>query len=104
MRSLIKTRVHEDPKLEADRVVRELSKIAFGNMADFVTLDSNGDIAEIDFEKAREVGATVSVVSRKVGRGKNAGTVVTTTIKMPDKVRALIQLGKHIGLFPRRWT
>ena len=99
MRSLVKTRVHEDPKMEADRVVRELAKIAFANMADFATFDSNGEILDIDFEKAREVGATVSVVSRKVGRGKNAGTVVTTTIEMPDKVRALIQLGKHLGLF-----
>ena len=73
MPSRAKTRGHEDPKLEADRVVRELSKIAFGNMADFVTLDSNGDIAEIDFEKAREVGAMSGwLVARSVG-GKMQG-------------------------------
>ncbi len=104
MPSRAKTRVHEDPKMEADRVIRELVKIAFANMADFVTLGSHGEIIDIDFEKAREVGATVSVVTSKVGRGKNARTVETTTIKMPDKVKALIQLGKHIGLFPHRRT
>ena len=99
MPSRAKTRVHEDPEMEAKRVMRELAKIAFSSMADFATFGSRGEITDIDFEKAREVGATVSVVTRKVGRGKNARTVVTTEIEMPDKFKALVELGKHFGLF-----
>src|SRR6476620_1084342 len=99
MPSRAKTRVHEDPEMEAKRVLRELAKIAFSSMTDFATFGRRGEIIDIDFEKAREVGATVSVVTRKVGRGKNARTVVTTEIKMPDRVKALIELGKRLGLF-----
>jgi len=99
MRTRTKTRVHEDPDMEAIRIMRELAKVAFSNMADFATFGISGEIIEIDFDKAREVGAVVSDVTRKVGRGKKAGTVRTTTITMPDKCKALIQLGRHLGLF-----
>ena len=90
-----------DPRIEADRVVRDLAKVAFGNMADFVQFDKNG-IVSIDYDKAREAGAIVSVVTRKVGRGKNARTVRSTKIQLPYKLRALVLLGKHLGLLKTR--
>ena len=101
MRTMIKTRVHDDPDMEAMRIMRELAKIAFSSMTDFATFGSSGEIIKIDFDKAREIGAVVSNVTRKVGRGKKAKITRTTTITMPDKCRALIELGKRMGLFKK---
>jgi Terminase small subunit len=92
----------EDPQVAADRVVEDLVKIAFANISDFARIDVDGNVHIFDYDKAREVGAKVSVTTRKVGRGKNAREVVTTRIRMPDKFRALVKLGEHIGLFPTR--
>jgi phage terminase small subunit len=94
----MKTRVWADPKMEADRVVRDLAKVAFANIADFVQFEGNR-IIEVDHVKARDVGAKVKIVTRKVGRGKNMRTVRETDIQLPNKLAALIQLGKHLGLF-----
>jgi hypothetical protein len=92
-------RVWADPRMEADRVVQDLAKIAFANICDFARFEDDGRVHIFDYDKAREVGAKVSVVTRKVGRGKNATEVRETKIIMPDKLRALIQLDKHLGLF-----
>jgi phage terminase small subunit len=93
-----------EPSIDADRVMQDLAKIAFANMADFARFGDDGQIHIFDYEKAREVGAKVSVVTRTVGRGKNAREVRRTSIKMPNKVRALILLGKRLGLFKTRRT
>jgi hypothetical protein len=74
--------------------VQDLAKIAFGNVLDFARFDADGGVHIFDWDKAREVGAQVSVVTREVGRGKNAREVRTTRIKMPDKVLALMKLIK----------
>jgi hypothetical protein len=90
-----------DPRAEADRVVQDLAKIAFANILDFAQF-RDGRVVSIDHAKAREVGAKVKIVTRKVGRGKNARLVEETDIKLPDKLGALIRLGKHLGLFETR--
>ena len=56
----MKTRVWADPKMEADRVVRDLAKVAFANIADFVQFEGNR-IIEVDHVKARDVGAKVKI-------------------------------------------
>ena len=48
-----------------------------------------------DWEKARDIGAKVSVTTRKVGRGKNAREVRVTKIRMPNKFPALLKLYDH---------
>jgi hypothetical protein len=87
-----------DPKIEADRVVQDLAKIAFASISDFAQF-RDGGVIDIDHVKAREAGAKVTIVTRKVGRGKNARTVRETTIHLPKKLQALMRLGKHLGLF-----
>jgi hypothetical protein len=90
-----------DPRAEADKVVQALAKIAFANILDFAQF-RDGRVVSIDHAKAREVGAKVKIVTRKVGRGKNARLVEETDIQLPDKLGALIKLGKHLGLFETR--
>jgi hypothetical protein len=98
------TRLHEDPEKESIETINKLKKIAFCRMNDIATFNSSGDITEIDFEKAAEIGAVVSDVTRKVGRGQKAKMVRTVSITMPDTFNALMQLGVYLGLFepPKR--
>jgi uncharacterized Fe-S cluster-containing radical SAM superfamily protein len=79
----------------SEEEIQELSKIAFANMADFARFEANGRVHIFDQDKAREIGAKVSVTTRTVGRGKNAREVRTTKITMPDKFRALMKLYDH---------
>jgi hypothetical protein len=83
-----------------DDELQDLAKKAFANIFDFARVDSSGRRLEVfDLQKAADVGAVVSVRTRKIGRGKNAREVRATTITMPNKVKALEKLGKHMGLF-----
>jgi hypothetical protein len=99
MATKTKSQDRTKPIIDADSSVEDLARIAFANILDFTQFGDGGQIQKIDFVKAREVGATVSVVTRKVGRGKNARQVQRTSIKMPNKFRALMLLGKCLGLF-----
>ena len=93
------SRSTEEAQAEADRVLQDLAKVAFSNILDFARFEPNGRVHIFDWDKAREIGAKVSVSTRMVGRGKNAREVRTTTIRMPDKYPALIKLGERLGLF-----
>ena len=92
----------EDSDAAADETVQDLARIAFANMHDFARFEADGSVHIFDWDKAREVGAQVSVVTRKIGRGKNAREVRRTRIKMPDKFPALIKLLKHLSPPPRK--
>ena len=87
----------EARRAAADRVLEDLEKRAFANIADIVRVDA-GDYY-IDFEKAREVDAVASRSIRRVGRGENAKESNELRVKLPNKFRALILLGRHLGLF-----
>jgi hypothetical protein len=80
----------------SEEAIEKLSKIAFCNMHDFARFEPNGSVHIFDWEKAHEIGAKVSVTTRRVGRGKNAREVRTTTIRMPaNKLKALLKLYDH---------
>jgi phage terminase small subunit len=42
-----------------------------------------------------------TVADFKTGRGEDARQVRRVRVKMHDKIRALIALGKHLGLFKK---
>jgi phage terminase small subunit len=77
--------------INADRVIREIAKIAFVNAGEIVDLDtallmdkiSDDDMAAIQSVKVKTFGA--DGVEREV--------------KLADKLKALELLGKHLGLF-----
>ena len=91
-----------EPTVAAHQKVQNLARIAFANMLDFARFNKDGRINIFDHDKARELGAIVSVVTRKIGRGKNAREVRQTRIKMPNKVPALIKLLKLLTPPPRK--
>ncbi len=78
-----------EPSVAADRVVQDLARIAFANMFDFARFQDDGRLHIFDYDKPRDVGAKVSVVTRKVGRGKSAREVRRTKIKMPNNTSGI---------------
>lgn len=77
--------------VNADRVVRELAKIAFVNAADVINAKDatlRNDASEDD---------TAAIQSVKVKTFGDDG--LEREIKMADKLKALELLGKHLGMF-----
>ena len=77
--------------VNADRVVRELAKIAFVNAADVINAEDatlRNDACEDD---------TAAIQSVKVKTFGEDG--LEREIKMADKLKALELLGKHLGMF-----
>jgi hypothetical protein len=91
----------QESDLAFDERIERLSKVAFGNILDFARFEADGSVQIFDWNKAEEVGAKVSVVTRTRGRGRNAREVRITKIRMPDKVKALCKLLDHL-LSPSR--
>lgn len=98
----VATDVAETLKISAQHVFDELVKIGFANMNDFMRITHDGDPA-IDLSAlTRDQAAalqSVTVEDFKDGRGDDARDVRKITIKLHDKRAALVDLGKHFGLF-----
>jgi phage terminase small subunit len=75
-------------EITLDRVLKELAKIGFANMADYI--DKLEDLENLD----RDLMAAVSEVIVE-----DVGGVKRTRVKLLDKRAALVDLGKHLGAF-----
>lgn len=88
----------------ADAVIQELAKIGFANMQDYMRVGSNGD-PYLDFSGlTRDQAAAlveVTVEDFKDGRGEEARDVRRVKFKLADKKGALVDLGRHLGLFEK---
>lgn len=78
----------------ADRVVRELAKVAFVNSDDVVDFDS----ATVKPDASKDDTAAIASVRVKTIPTKD-GDGVEREIKLADKLKALELLGKRYGLF-----
>lgn len=97
----MKARV-ERLEIDADRVVAELAKIAFANMADYLSIKADGKDkgqATIDLSKlSRDQFAAIGEITiEDIETGRRTGK--RTRFKLLDKRQALVDLGKHLGLF-----
>jgi len=88
--------------LTLDEIIRETSKIAFANMADYMRVGPDGDPV-LDFSKlTRDQAAAlveVTVDDYIDGRGEDRRSVRRVRFKLADKLGALVSLGKHFGGF-----
>ena len=88
--------------ITADRVVRELALIGLANMADYMARTAQGD-PYLDFSAlTRDQAAAlqeVTVEDYLDGRGEDARAVRRVKFKLHDKRAALVDLGRHFGLF-----
>lgn len=89
----------------AERVITEMAKLGFANMADYMRVGPDGDpclnFAELSRDQAAAL-VEVTVEDFKDGRGEDARDVRRVKFKLADKLGALEKLGKHLGLFRER--
>lgn len=98
---MIKSRVDEEiakrsrrTGITADRVLRELARIAFANARDVIDFD-NGRVRD---DATEDDTAAVSIVRvKKTRQGEFESTEYE--VRMADKDKALDKLGKHLGMF-----
>ncbi len=91
--------------ITAEKVIAELAKIGFANMLDFIQISKDGDPFIDLSELTREQAAALSeatVEEYKEGKGDNARDVKRVKIKLHDKQVALVNLGKHLGMFTEK--
>nr|WP_243122662.1 terminase small subunit [Clostridium sp. KNHs216] len=97
IRARIDTALAEQSKrtgVTADRVVRELAKVAFVNAEDVINFDS----ATIKSGSCRDDTAAIASVKVKTIPTSD-GEGVEREIKLADKLKALELLGRRLGLF-----
>lgn len=79
--------------VNADRVVRELARLAFADITDVV--DTNWATVKPDATK----DDTAVIASIKI---KSGDDFIEREVKLCDKVKALELLGKHLGMYTDR--
>lgn len=88
-----------------DKIIRELALIGFANMLDYMRTQPDGS-AYVDFSAlTRDQAAAIGEVTSEVymdGAGEDAKPVKRTKFKLSDKRAALVDLGKHLGMFVER--
>jgi phage terminase small subunit len=89
-------------EINAINVVRELAKLGLANMDDYMTVQTDGS-AVLDLgDTSRDQRAAIQelVVDEYTdGKGDAARDVKRTRIKLHDKRGALVDLGRHLGIF-----
>ena len=97
--------IAERNKLKADDVIQELRALGFWSINDFI---GEGNVINDVSTQPREINKPVAGLKVKetfttMGRGEDAITerTVTTELKMADKRAALVDLGRHLGVFEK---
>lgn len=80
--------------VNADRVVRELARIAFASAPDFINMNN----AALLDSAAADDRATISSIRVKRTTTEE-GESIEREIRLADKIKALDLLGKHLGMF-----
>lgn len=93
--------LHQKAEVTAERVIAELAKIAFANMADYMRPQGDGsavlDFSALTRDQAAALG-TITVEEFKDGRSDKR-EVRRTKFALWDKPKALELLGKRFKLF-----
>jgi phage terminase small subunit len=88
--------------LTVDRIISELALIGFANMLDYMTLQADGsvtvDLSNLTRDQAAAI-QDITVDEYMDGRGRDARPVKRIKFKLSDKRAALVDLGKHLGMF-----
>lgn len=88
----------------ADRVVAELAKLAFANIEDFTRLVGSDRVPDLSTATRDQLAAVSEIVVDEYvdGRGEGARDVKRVRFKLVDKRAALVDLGRHLGMFVDR--
>ena len=100
-RAISDLRVRMSAKLEltAEKVLSELAKIGFANMADYYRRDGRGNLV-VDVEALTDPAKAAAVAQIDMQTAPD-GTQ-TIKLKLADKKGALVDLAKHLGLLTEK--
>lgn len=91
-------------EITADAVVREFAILGLADMRNYLRFDDKGQVY-LDWanmpETATKAIAEITQEEYVEGKDEDARVIRKTKFKLHDKVRALENLGKHLGLFPK---
>lgn len=92
----LKDKRSERTEITADMVIKELAKVGFSNIQDYIE-DGNSiqDISKVEQPKA----AAVAAIETSESTSKDGTVTVNTKFKLYNKVDALEKIGKHLGIF-----
>lgn len=90
--------------ITVDKILQELAAIAFANVQDYVTVDEETGIPMPDFRKVtrKQFAALTEVVFEDIETGQRTGKRVK--FKLGPKKEALVDLGRHYGMFKDQGT
>ncbi|MCH7333470.1 terminase small subunit [Acinetobacter modestus] len=94
--------IAERTKITQDMVIKELAKIGFSNMLDYINVTEGGDPVTDFSALTRDQAAAISEITVEEyteGRGEDARNVKRTKFKLSEKRSALVDIGKHLGMF-----
>lgn len=98
-RGAIEKKVLGKYEVTRERIVAELAKLGFSNMADYTAIDGADvvlDMSEVDRDQMSAIKEITSEVYTE-GRGENAQQVKRTKFSLYDKRAALMDLAKLEG-------
>lgn len=102
LESRVREKVVERAAVTTQHVLDELAKIGFANMQDYSRVTGDGepyvDLSEMTRDQAAAV-QQFSIEDYKEGRGKDARDIRKVTFKLYDKRSALVDIGRHLGMF-----
>lgn len=92
----------ERTEITADRVLKELAVLGFADMGTYLDLVGTDD-ARLDWSNLPP-GATKAIheITQEIhteGKGDEAEAVKRTKFKLYDKRAALVDIGRHLGMF-----
>jgi phage terminase small subunit len=99
-----KFRAREDTKIiiSRERILNELAKMGFANMADYLRIDEEGrasvDLSMLTRDQAAAI-QEITIEESTEGRGDDSYAVRRTKFKLANKKESLELLGKHHKLF-----
>jgi phage terminase small subunit len=90
-------------EVTADKVVRELAKLAFSNIQDYMSIGPDGlpalDLSTLDRDQAAAISEVTCEIIRTEGDGEGSRLpVLKAKIKLADKRASLVELGKMLGV------
>ena len=103
--SELQAKIAQKHGVTVDRIVGELATLGFSNMQDFMTIDESG-VPRLNFKgMSRDKASAISEMTVEEftakgedGESSSAG-VRKVKFKLYDKRAALVDLGKHLGMF-----
>lgn len=93
--------IGERLEITADMVVKELWALGVYNVKDFVKDDNTiAQLANLERDTVKPVTG-IKVTEKTVHFEGGEETTVTTELKLADKRAALVDVGRHIGIFEK---